>query len=197
MADVTQTDDADHPLALVDHRQPADLQRFHVMHRFCEVIILPAAMDAFGHDIPCRGAAGIEFVACEPFANDVAVGHHPEQPVVLADRNAADVMLLHQFRDLGDRGVGADPVDTLMHYVSDFHGEPPLGFQVRLMQCSTTPLFSTIQPIWCEVAGEASSLRDWARQTPQVPVQHRKGSCLSPNVADAGAARMFSIADRI
>jgi hypothetical protein len=33
MADVTQTDDADHPLALVDHWQPAELQLLHVMHR--------------------------------------------------------------------------------------------------------------------------------------------------------------------
>src|SRR6202162_5800510 len=51
MADVTQTDDADHPLALVDHRQPAELQLLHVMHRLCEVIVLPATMDAFGHHI--------------------------------------------------------------------------------------------------------------------------------------------------
>ena len=34
MADVTQADHADHPPALVDNRQPADLQRLHVMHRF-------------------------------------------------------------------------------------------------------------------------------------------------------------------
>jgi hypothetical protein len=33
MADVTQTDDADHPLALVDHGQPADLQFLHMMGR--------------------------------------------------------------------------------------------------------------------------------------------------------------------
>jgi len=51
MADVTQTDDADHPLALVHHRQPAELQLLHVMHRLCEVIVLPATMDAFGHHI--------------------------------------------------------------------------------------------------------------------------------------------------
>src|SRR5258708_29130470 len=33
MADVAQTEDADHPLALVDHWQPADLQCLHVPHR--------------------------------------------------------------------------------------------------------------------------------------------------------------------
>src|SRR6266702_927192 len=36
MADVAQTEDADHPLALVDHRQSADLQPFHVLHRLGE-----------------------------------------------------------------------------------------------------------------------------------------------------------------
>jgi hypothetical protein len=38
-----------------------------------------------------------------------------------------------------------------MHHVFDFHGGPPLlEFQVHLMQCSTAPVFSTIQPIGCE-----------------------------------------------
>src|SRR3982074_470166 len=125
MADVTQTDDADHPLALVHHRQPAELQLLHVMDRLCEVIVLPATMDAFGHHIPRHRAASIEVVARKPFADDVAVGHHPYQSVVLPNRNAADVMPPHQFREFGDRGVGADPVDTLVHYVFDFHGGPP------------------------------------------------------------------------
>src|ERR1700687_3352022 len=83
MADVTQTDDADHPLALVHHRQPAELQLLHVMHRLCEVIVLPATMDAFGHHIARHRAASIEVVARKPFADDVAVGHHPDQLVVL------------------------------------------------------------------------------------------------------------------
>ena len=64
----------------------------HVMHRLCEVIVLAATMDAFGHHIARRRAAGIEAVARKPFADDVAVGHHPDQSVVLPDRNAADVM---------------------------------------------------------------------------------------------------------
>src|SRR5712671_7075604 len=88
MADVTQTDDADHPLALVDYRQPAKLQLLHVKHRLCEVIVLPATMDAFGHHIPRHRAASIEVVARKPFADDVAVGHHPDQSVALPNRNA-------------------------------------------------------------------------------------------------------------
>src|SRR5713226_6406300 len=66
LADVAQTEDADHPLALVDHWQPADLQRLHVPHRLGEVIVLPAAMDAWSHHIARRRAAGIEAVLRQP-----------------------------------------------------------------------------------------------------------------------------------
>ncbi len=62
MAEVAQTKDADHPLALVDHRQPADLERLHVPYRLGEVVVLPAAMDARGHHIARRRAAGIEAI---------------------------------------------------------------------------------------------------------------------------------------
>ena len=45
-SDVVPAEDANHPLIFVDHRQPADLQLFHVRGRLLEVIILSAAMDA-------------------------------------------------------------------------------------------------------------------------------------------------------
>src|SRR5512147_1308601 len=50
----------------------------------------------------------------QSFADDVAIGHHADQFVVLADRQRADVMIAHQLRKLGDGGVRADPVDALM-----------------------------------------------------------------------------------
>ena len=43
---VVATEDADHPLILVDHRQPADLQFLHMLRRLGEVIVLTAAMNA-------------------------------------------------------------------------------------------------------------------------------------------------------
>src|ERR1700680_4197146 len=82
----------------------------------------------------------------QPLSRSVPIAFcsHPDQRAVLPNRKAADVMPPHQFREFGDRGVGADPVDTLMHHVFDFHGGPPLlEFQVHLMQCSTGPVFST------------------------------------------------------
>jgi hypothetical protein len=46
----------------------------------------------------------------------------PDQLVVLSDRNGADIMLKHQFREFGDRCVRTDAVNALVHCVSDFHG---------------------------------------------------------------------------
>ncbi len=119
----------DHPLALVDHRQPVELQLLHVMHRLCEVIVLPAAMDAFGHPTSrYHCAASIEVSARKPFAETTSlVGHHPDQLVVLPNRNAADVMPPHQFREFGDGCVGADPSQTPLCITSlTFIAEPPL-----------------------------------------------------------------------
>lgn len=52
----------------------------HVPHRLGEVIVLPAAMDAWGHHIACRRAASI---SCP------APSHHADELVVLSNRNGA------------------------------------------------------------------------------------------------------------
>jgi hypothetical protein len=60
MADITKTEDSNHPFALVDDRQPADLQFFHVPYCLGEIIVLTATMDICGHHITCHSAACIE-----------------------------------------------------------------------------------------------------------------------------------------
>src|SRR5467141_2175678 len=67
-----------------------------------------------------------KLVLRQSFADDVTVGHHADQPVVLSDGNGAYVMLTHQFREFGDRRVWTNPVDALVHCIFDFHGRPPL-----------------------------------------------------------------------
>jgi hypothetical protein len=96
VADVAKTEYPDHPLAFVDHRQSADLQRLHVPYRLGEVIVIAAAMDAWCHHFARCGAAGIKVFLRQPFAHDVAVGHHADQAIILANRNGADIMLAHQ-----------------------------------------------------------------------------------------------------
>jgi hypothetical protein len=70
--------------------------------------------------------AALKSLLARPFADDVAIRHHTDQPIIFPDRDAADIVSLHQFRDFGDGSIGADPIDSLMHYVLDSHGGPPL-----------------------------------------------------------------------
>src|SRR5262249_8530427 len=126
MADVAKRNDADHPLALVDDRQPADFQLLHVLHSLGEIIVLRAAMDAFAHDIACRRAARIEAVLRQSITDNVAVGHHADELVVLSDRNGANVMLTHELGDLHEWRLRTDPLDALVHHFLDFHGGPPV-----------------------------------------------------------------------
>src|SRR3990172_8677524 len=125
-ADVAEAEHADHSLALVDHRQSPDLQLLHVLNSLGEIVVLPAAMNAGGHDIACCRVACIEAVAGQTAADNVAAGDHADQLVVLSDRDGADIVLLHKFCDFGDGCVRRDPVDALMHCFFDFHSGPPL-----------------------------------------------------------------------
>ena len=105
MADIAQTEDTNHPLALIDHRQSADLQLLHVLHGLGEVVVITAAMDAWCHHITRRHAVGIEVVLRQTFADDVSVSHHTDETVVLSDWNSTDIVLAHQFCQFGDRRV--------------------------------------------------------------------------------------------
>ena len=62
-----------------------------------EVIVIAAAMDAWCHHLARRDAAGIKVFLGQPFAHDVAVGHHADQAIILANPNGANVMLTHHF----------------------------------------------------------------------------------------------------
>lgn len=66
-------------------------------HRLAEVVIVPTAVDAWSHHITCHRAVGIEAILCQAFTDDVAVSHHSDQPVVLANRNGAYIMLRINF----------------------------------------------------------------------------------------------------
>ena len=57
VTDIAKTEDADHPFALVDHRQPADPQLVHVPYRLGKVIVITATMDFRGHHITSRYGA--------------------------------------------------------------------------------------------------------------------------------------------
>src|SRR5262249_10506227 len=115
MTDITQTEDANHPLTFVDYRQPADLQLLHVPNSFGEIIVLPAAMNAWRHDVTRGGALRIEVVLGQPFANDVAVSHHADQLVVLSNGDGSDVIFKHDLREFSHRRIWTNPIDACVH----------------------------------------------------------------------------------
>ena len=118
-------------------------------HRLGQIIVVAAAMDAWSHHIACCRVARIEVVLRQPFTYDVAVGHHPNQLIVLSDRNGAYIMLAHQFRELDNRGVGANPFNALVHRFFDFHGRPPL-LEVNVGRYGILPIMSDKND-WTEV----------------------------------------------
>src|SRR6516162_11818038 len=96
-------------------------------------------MNAWGHDITRGGALRIEVVLGQPFANDVAVGHHADQLVVLSNGDGSDVMFKHHLREISDRRIWTYPIDALVHHFFDFHGGSPL-------LNSSSPVCFIIQP---------------------------------------------------
>src|SRR5262249_22164973 len=121
-ANIAQGEDANHPLALVDHWQATHSQLFHVPYCLGQIIVFLAAMDAWGHHVARRRPADIKAILGQSLADDIAVSHHADKPVILPDWNGAYIVLPHQFREVDDRGIRIDPVDTLVHCFFDFHG---------------------------------------------------------------------------
>src|SRR4029077_5267059 len=127
MTDITETEHAYHPLALVDHRQPADLQLLHMPHRFGKVCVLTAAMDFCCHYIACSGAVAIEVVLRQFLADDVGVGHHSDQTIILAYPDSAYVVVSHQFREFSHRGGLTQSTPLCIASLSFMVGPPLLG----------------------------------------------------------------------
>src|SRR5262249_47525590 len=80
-------------------------------------------MDAWRHNVSCGRAVQIKTILHQTVANDVTVGDHADQPVILANWDGADVVRAHQSSEFGDSGIRADPLDPLVHCVFDFHAD--------------------------------------------------------------------------
>src|SRR5262249_40271388 len=80
-------------------------------------------MNAWRHHVSRGRAMHIKTFLRQTFANDVTVGDHADQPIILADRDGADVVCAPQFSQFGDRGIRADPLDALVHCFFYFHAD--------------------------------------------------------------------------
>src|SRR5262245_7571763 len=83
-------------------------------------------MNAWRHHVSRGRAMHIKTFLRQTFANDVTVGDHADQPIILANRDGADAVCAHQFSEFGDRGIRADPLDALVHCFFDFHADTSL-----------------------------------------------------------------------
>src|SRR5262249_40101024 len=96
-------------------------------------------MDAWLHHVSRGRVAQIKTILRQTFANDVTVGDHANQPVILSNWDGADVVRAHQFREFGDRGIRADPLDPLVHCFFDFHADLLVGVGCTWMKLKCRP----------------------------------------------------------
>src|SRR5215475_14570786 len=82
-------------------------------------------MNAWRHHVSRGRAVHIKTILRQTFANDITVGDHADQPIILANWDGADVVRAHQFSEFGDRGIRADPLDALVHCFFYFHADLP------------------------------------------------------------------------
>jgi hypothetical protein len=118
---VPLSEDAGHPLILVNHWQAANLQVFHVPCCLTEIIVLPTAMDAFRHHIARRHTTCIEAFLDHAFAYDVFGSYHADQPIIIAYWNSTYVVFLHERRDFRQGCIRTNPKHAFVHGLFDFH----------------------------------------------------------------------------
>src|SRR5262249_41475873 len=116
------------------------------------IVVLPAAVDAWRHNVSRGCSMHIKAIPRQTFAHDVTVGDHADQPVILANRDSADVLCAHQFSEFGDRGIQADPLDALVHCFFDFHADLLAG-----VGC-TTKIIATLWARFCATTQRQSNV---------------------------------------
>ena len=86
----------------------------NVRHDLVDLLIIAAKDDALGHHVARRQLVDVAAVAYAA-TDDVAIGDHSDEPIILANGNRADVEFAHLLRNLSDGRLRADPLCTLVH----------------------------------------------------------------------------------
>jgi len=111
-------------VAIYDQYSP-DLPRMYHSFSCLSVVIFVAMDDGGRHRIANRGGSRI---ATQGNGSDgyVAIGEHADDVVTVADRQWADLHLLHFEGSLLKRVVRSDALDVWCHDVFDFHDDTPV-----------------------------------------------------------------------
>src|ERR1700730_15517554 len=78
----------------VDDGQPPDPFAFHDARRTLGLVGVAAPNHTLGHHVSCC-ELGYVVAVCDASHRDVAISDHPNESVVLADRDGTDVVLSH------------------------------------------------------------------------------------------------------
>jgi hypothetical protein len=118
---VAKRDDAHQAFVAVQHDQPPDLMLLHLARRVADGVVLKAVDDVLRHDVAHLGRVRIPAIS-RGAHRDVAIGEHPDEPVVLPDRHETAVNVAHPDGRILECRVGADHDEIAGHDLSELHG---------------------------------------------------------------------------
>jgi len=110
----------DEPLVPIEHRKSPHLVLGHYLAGSFRIIIFETIADALRHHLANRCIAGGAILGSRPY-DDIAVSHHPNQPVILANRQGADIAGAHLPSDLADCHVRIGDFDVALHNFTNLH----------------------------------------------------------------------------
>ena len=105
----------------IEHREPAHLQGAHVAGKVFGGLVLEDVFHLGRHHLADLALGGVLSGGYRPYA-DVAVGQHADEPVLVRDRNGADVELGHQACRLLQGLRWRGQLDVAGHDFGDLHG---------------------------------------------------------------------------
>src|SRR5215468_5472228 len=90
---ISEGNDTNEALLVIEHRQPTDLLIGHSLGKITDFIALKAVLDLGAHHVADTGFR--TEALRDPSHGDIPVSDHSHQTLVVADRQHADVTLLH------------------------------------------------------------------------------------------------------
>src|SRR5690606_29817115 len=137
MGTITEAQNSDHALVLIDDRQAADLMLLHDPDRIINFFAIAAINDAARHDVASRHSRTLHALR-DAAADDVTISNHSNQPIILPDGERTNVLVTHELGDLDDRCAGLYPVHAWVHGVFHFHHGNPLPCPMQSRMSGST-----------------------------------------------------------
>src|SRR5262245_18201350 len=126
ITDIPETEHTYQPFVLgVDDGKAPHLLALHNASCGFDIVRVETEKDAFRHEF-ARGGAFWVTSHRDAATDNIAIGHHTNQSIVLPDGDCADVVCAHQSSELFHGRPWINPRDAPVHCLFHFHG--PLLF---------------------------------------------------------------------